>query len=154
MQQSERSSVASPRLSVERGFGRMGIRKRQKAGDVFKEGGGSWLGTTTFDKAYPMIADFTVKVTESDGGPNESTRVYNRHIRPGEYINCSNPLCYNGGFDLGSILREMTYQARETRWSGSRSCQGYEGSPKGRKKYGPCFNRFEVAVEITYKDDA
>jgi hypothetical protein len=27
-----------------------------------------------------------------------------------------------------------------------------EGSPKGRKRCGPCLNGFEIGIEITYKD--
>ncbi len=30
-------------------------------------------------------------------------------------------------------------------------CQGYKGSPKGRKNYGPCGNSFKVKITITYK---
>jgi hypothetical protein len=26
------------------------------------------------------------------------------------------------------------------------------GTPKGRRNSGPCYNRFEIAIEITYKD--
>jgi len=126
--------------------------RRQKAQDVFKESK-PFLGTVdSFQKAYPMVDELKVTVTEEgDGVLREyATSAYRRDsVR--EYINCSNSLCYNGGFHLGAILQDMTY-AREARWSGSQMCQGYEGSPKGRKRYGPCLNRFEIAIEIKYKD--
>lgn len=30
-------------------------------------------------------------------------------------------------------------------------CQGYEGSPKGKRRYRSCINSFKVKVHITYK---
>jgi hypothetical protein len=31
------------------------------------------------------------------------------------------------------------------------SCQGYEGSPKGRRNYGPCDNTFQIKVTVAYR---
>jgi hypothetical protein len=33
----------------------------------------------------------------------------------------------------------------------SRTCQGYEGSPKGKKRYRLCVNFFKIKVHINYK---
>ena len=74
--------------------------------------------------------------------------------RLGEFINCSNPRCYNGGSNIGEILRGMVGQ-RSTSYRDARiPCQGYEGSPKGRRKYGMCMNVFRVEVTITYRPEA
>ncbi len=35
----------------------------------------------------------------------------------------------------------------------SMSLQGYEGAPKGRKKYRDCCNSFDVKVKIKYKNN-
>jgi len=33
-------------------------------------------------------------------------------------------------------------------------CQGYEGSPKGKKYYKKCLNQFKIKVSIKYKKTA
>ncbi|EMT38140.1 hypothetical protein TthWC1_2382 [Thermoanaerobacter thermohydrosulfuricus WC1] len=126
--------------------------KRQKASDVFQETNYLFAEKTTFEKAFPMIEDIEVKVIEYGEGVNEwnRERYYNK-FTAGEYINCSNRLCYNGGFSLGRIIRYMVmnnmkeYQTKEI-------CQGYEGSPKGRRKYRDCLNTFHITVKIKYKE--
>ena len=128
--------------------------KRQKAQDVFNEST-PFLGTVdSFGKAYPTVAELTVTVTEEgdDLWHGSRTSTYGKRSAS-EYINCSNPRCFNGGFHLGTILHRMTYD-RETEWQGSEFCQGYEGSPKGRKNYGPCDHRFKIDIQITYGDEA
>ncbi|MDP2871864.1 MAG: hypothetical protein Q8P31_04925 [Bacillota bacterium] len=129
--------------------------RRQKATDVFAEAR-LWLGekTNDFDRAFPHIADVRIEITQ-DG---EGVRGWNRHEvlgkrSAGEYYNCANPLCYNGGFCLGEILRFMEEQ-RQTERELDLRCQGYEGTPKGRKKYGPCFNRFHVKIQVAYKAES
>ena len=49
-----------------------------------------------------------------------------RYTNPGEYINCSNPVCYSGGIKLGQPIRDMV-RARETEKEGSKLYQGSEG---------------------------
>jgi hypothetical protein len=34
------------------------------------------------------------------------------------------------------------------------SCQGYEGSAKGRRRYGSCLNSIKMKVIITYRESA
>lgn len=70
----------------------------------------------------------------------------------GEYINCINPLCYNGGFSLGALLRYMVANGT-TELDDHKICQGHEGSPKGRRNYGPCSNAFRVKVKIEYSPE-
>jgi hypothetical protein len=41
---------------------------------------------------------------------------------------------------------------KETHWEGSKMCQGYEGSPKGRRKYRSCVNSWNMKVDIEYKE--
>ena len=68
----------------------------------------------------------------------------------GEYIDCTNPLCYNGGFGIGPVVREMV-GGRETCREGAAICQGNEGSPKGWRIYRKCINHFRYTVELTYR---
>ena len=120
------------------------MRKRMKAQDVFNETEPLLGGKTTFSKAFPEIANITLEVDQ--GGRK---RTYGKANFPGEFVNCSNPLCYNGGVRIGSIINDMTFD-RDTEYEGSLSCQGHEGSPKGRRNYGPCLNRFKVKIIIEY----
>ena len=126
-------------------------RKRMKAQDVFKEGNYLFGPKVGFREAFPEIATLRVEVTEeghgvsSYGGP----AIYNESS-VGEFINCSNPLCYNGGIRIGFKLGEMV-RKRETEGQFSSNCRGYEGSPKGRNKYRDCDNYFKVKILIKYK---
>lgn len=127
--------------------------KRLKASDVFHQTEYLFTDKVPFRKAFPKIKSLKVIVKESgrDIHKYNSKRYYTEE-NAGQYINCSNSACFNGGFNLGSILRMMdaNYQkeVKETFY-----CQGYEGSPKGRKKYCDCDNIFEVECFITYKKD-
>ena len=116
---------------------------RMKATDVFMAHP-PWLGTTTdFSKSFPNIRDLTLRITEHGdeitGGSKES--IYTLSSPPGEYVNCSNPRCYNGGIRIGQWLRFIT---EDTKTRETLLCQGYEGSPKGRRRDGPCDNYFDV----------
>lgn len=132
-----------------------GSRKRMKASDVFRDTEFLFGKKGTFTEAFPEIEDLRVTVVESGDGVWGDNReaIYSKAHPPGEYVNCSNPLCYNGGVGLGQLIRNMTYSRTEKWEQEYMSCRGYEGSPKGRRKYGPCFNSFAVKIQITYCRD-
>ncbi len=127
--------------------------RRMKAQDVFNETDYPFGKASSFSEAFPTIADLRIEVEEYGDGVPEKLRktTYTHHNFPGEYINCRNRRCYNGGFRLGELLRFMT-AANKTESESTEFCQGYEGSPKGRVKDGPCENYFKVAITIEYKD--
>jgi len=127
--------------------------RRQKASDVFRESEFVFVQKVSFEEAFPEIKDLTVEVEESGHGVSEwnRKRTYRKQYFPGEYIDCSNPLCYNGGFSIGSILREMV-RNRQTELETSKLCQGNEGSPKGRRIYRKCMNFFKIKVSIKYRE--
>lgn len=126
--------------------------ERQKASDVFRETNYVFSEKVGFDEAFPEIEDLTVEVIKSGHGIDDWNRksTYRKQYFPGEYINCSNPLCYNGGFSIGSILREMV-RNKQVELETSKICQGNEGSPKGRRIYRKCVNFFKIKVSIKYK---
>jgi len=126
--------------------------KRKKALDVFKEANLFLAKKSSFDEAFPQIEDLTVRVKEDGHGVRELRKdlLYTKRNLPGEYINCSNPRCYNGGFSIGRLLRDMIY-SKQTEQEKYEICQGYEGSPKGRRNYGPCDNSFLIKISIKYK---
>lgn len=131
----------------------MGINDREKASDIFNQTE-YLVPKTTFEKAFPQIEHIRVEVIESGEGINDwnEKRTYSKHDM-GEYINCHNKRCYNGGFSIGQIIRQMIYE-NKTELETTEFCQGYEGSPKGRKKYQDCMNYFEIKVGIKYKDES
>ncbi len=110
--------------------------------------------TSDFGKAFPDIKDLEVKVTEEGRGLlyGPRTGTYTRANFPGEYVNCSNTLCYNGGFSLGNLVRGMVYGREQEREWEYVFCQGHEGSPKGRRNYGPCPNGFNVKIKIVHHE--
>ena len=106
--------------------------KRQKAQDVFNEGNYVFGHKTTFEKAFPEVEQCIVEVHESGHGVSAWNQGVSRYTNPGEYINCSNSLCYTGGFNIGWPIRDMV-RKRETEREDTALCQGSEGSPKGRR---------------------
>ena len=126
------------------------MEERKKAQDVFNETNFVFATKTTFEKAFPEIKDISVEVKETGRGTYNGSRTsHYSNSNIGEYVNRSNSMCYNGGFRLGGIIREMVYK-KETVREGSAMCQGNEGSPKGRKIYRKCWNDFSYKIQIEY----
>ena len=83
---------------------------RPKASEVFREAHFVFAEKTTFAKAFPTIRSARVEVTQSrdpvwrkmEMGP----AIYNE-TNLGEYVDCQNSLCYNGGVSVGRMLRDM-----------------------------------------------
>jgi hypothetical protein len=127
-----------------------------KASDVFAQAEYVFSKKVPFREAFPQIEDMQIEVNEKGAGvdswlpEDDGPRRYTMSNLPGEYINCSNPLCYNGGFSVGDLIREMIREQKST-LKASRVCQGYEGSPKGRRKYRKCVNSFTVTIRVVYK---
>jgi len=135
-------------------------KDRLKASDVYNNTNYIFSKKVSFNEAYPMIEDITVKVEEYNSfslmpdnsrGLYPHKRFYNITNPPGEFVNCSNTICYNGGFALGDILREMVSK-KETVREDTAGCQGYEGSPKGRRRYRSCIHRFDYKIIIKYNE--
>lgn len=126
---------------------------RKKASDVFNESNYVFAKKVGFDEAFSQIEDIRVEVAESGRDVEEWNRdsIYTKQHFPGEFINCSNSFCYNGGFSIGSILREMVSK-KQTELETRKGCQGNEGSPKGRRIYRKCLNSFKIKVSIKYKE--
>lgn len=126
---------------------------RKKAQEIFNDTSFVFVGKASFEKAFPEVEECLVEVKERGPGVSNWPTATVRHRNPGEYINCSNPLCYNGGFRVGSDIREMVSK-RETQREGSKICQGNEGSPKGRRVYRKCTNYFRYKITVKYKPES
>ena len=127
--------------------------ERMKASDVFNASTPFLGKTSSFSDAFPAIAELFVEVQEhGDHTPKWSSKTTYTHTNPpGECVNCSNSRCYNGGFGLAAMIRNIGY-SKQTELQKTVHCQGYEGSPKGRKNDGPCDQYFEVVIRIVYKE--
>ena len=126
-------------------------KEHLKASDVWKNTQPVFGSKVCFDEAFPQIDDVRVEVEEHGAGAyGESRRQTLTKDHIGEFVDCSNPICYRGGFRLGRILREMV-DAKQTELATSTLCQGSEGSPKGRRIYQRCTNHFKINLTIKYK---
>jgi hypothetical protein len=130
----------------------MGSRDRKKASDVFRDTNYVFSRKMKFEEAFPEIEDINIEIEEKGYGVygELSRKSYTKQNMPGEYVDCSNPSCYNGGFSIGQILRDMVGN-KQTDAETSKGCQGYEGSPKGRRRYRSCINFFTIRAHIDYK---
>lgn len=108
----------------------------------------------SFKQSFPEIQVITVWVEETNFGEpvGRGPSVYTIDTMPGPYINCHNPRCYNGGFSLERLVQCMI-ATKQTHFEGSEACQGYEGSPKGRRRDQDCDHRFRVKIDITYASE-
>jgi hypothetical protein len=131
----------------------MSSRDRQKASDIFKNTDYVFSTKVSFDEAFPMIEDIKV-VVEHRGhyGVHEWNRVQHYGKNIGEYVECTNSICYNGGFSVGNLVRIMV-ASKQTHLEKLEFCQGYEGSPKGKRRYRSCTNSFNVTIDIKYKSE-
>ena len=131
------------------------MQKRvKKASDVFRETIFVYKNKMSFKEEFPQISSIDMSVSESGRGVKdwEAIKKYNISNLPEEYIDCSNRLCYNGGFSIKEIIRKMVSE-HLINYKSTELCQGYEGSPNGQIRYRDCINGFHVNVKITYNDE-
>ena len=111
----------------------VGTQGRQKASDVFANTNFLFATKGAFAEGFPTIEEARIEVEETDfGHPVRTHHGSSKHGSISEFVNCSNSLCYNGGIAIGDILRHMVRE-QLTEYETRRSCQGYEGSPKGQE---------------------
>jgi len=125
---------------------------RKKASEVFSQTSYVFSEKVPFAAAFPEIESVRFQYELRGDGVYKWNATGVRD-RVGEYIDCVNPICYNGGFSIGSLLRDMV-GARETHREGIATCQGNEGSPKGRRVYRKCLNHWTYVIDLTYKPAA
>lgn len=122
-----------------------------KASDIFAKSTPFFGAKSFFEDAFPEIETVSVKVDFGyDYHLGRLVFEYNAKSLPGECIDCRNPRCFGGGFSIGEILRQMI-RTGETVYNNQISCRGYEGSPKGRRRYGSCDQSFKVHIKLECK---
>ncbi|MCA3027720.1 MAG: hypothetical protein ING66_03890 [Rhodocyclaceae bacterium] len=133
----------------------MSNREREKASDVFRNAELLFSKKGTFADAFPTIEDIKVIVKRGGhSGVNEWDKESHYGTNIGEYVDCSNPVCYNGGISVGDFVRSMVAANQVHFEKESIFCQGYEGSPKGKRRYRTCTNHFGIMIDIKYKPNA
>lgn len=133
----------------------MAEKARKKANELYQERPPLFVRQGQFGEVFPDIESVTVDVEESGYGAgryrgNPVCANYETHNLPGEFINCSNPKCYRGGFSIGRILRHMASQ-KQTSHSTDEVCRGHEASPKGKRIDRKCLNTFGIRISVRYK---
>jgi hypothetical protein len=67
-----------------------------------------------------------------------------------EHVDCNNPACFNGGFSLGDVLREMV-AGRQEDFIGTSFCTGQEGDPEEQGPHPSCATRFEIEASLRFR---
>lgn len=145
----------------------MARESRKKASENSGETNNLFPNKAPFNAAFPEVEEIFIEVKEFEssmrkpendkewekamGSYSSYPRIhrYSKNHFPGENINCSNALCFNGGFPIASIAGKMI-RNKEPFKEGKEHCKGYEGSPKGKSKYRDCSHQFEFKVAIKY----
>lgn len=124
--------------------------RSKKASDVFRKSNPVFGQKVSFEQAFPTIDSAMAEVHEKEMG---IVKWNHTHSTPflGEYIDCSNQICYSGGFSVGQILRDMVRENKTEYNQSDIRCRGYEGSENGRRRYGACLHSFDVKVTVKYK---
>ncbi len=67
-----------------------------------------------------------------------------------EYVECNNPNCFNGGFSLGNLLREMLL-GRQEEFIGTSFCTGQLGTPEEPGPHPSCPTRYDVEIRLHFR---
>jgi hypothetical protein len=104
------------------------------------------------EAAFPGVKAIRVEYEESGGiGFSPTTRtMFLRDGQLAEVFDCGNNRCRGGGFSIREIVTSMI-ETRVPSTERDKPCRGNEGSPKGRKIYGPCSHRFNIRVTISFQ---
>ena len=67
-----------------------------------------------------------------------------------EFVECNDPDCFNGGFSLGEVIREMV-RGRQEEFIGTSFCVGQLGDPEELGPHPSCQSRFDVQATLRYR---
>lgn len=131
----------------------MSRQRNMKLSDVYAQPGPFSGQPTTFAALYPSIEAIRVEI-DLDGvgsyGGGHKFVLDKTTMRP--VFDCPNTSCTRGGIRLDTHISSMV-SAGETSKEVNLKCEGYEGSPKGKKFYRTCLNWFKVKISIQYKQE-
>lgn len=111
-----------------------------------------FVGTmSSFREAYPDVKSLRLEGRERGdlaSGMGQRDVHYTESNIPGN-IPRGNPRCQQGGYDLNPVVMTLT-GSRDTSYEIDWSCNGHEGTPKGRRIGDPCMNSIRATLTITY----
>ncbi len=67
-----------------------------------------------------------------------------------EYVECNHPDCFNGGFSLGNLLREMLLSRQED-YVGTSFCTGQLGDPEDSGPHPSCPTRYDLEISLRFR---
>jgi hypothetical protein len=100
----------------------------------------------TLDKFYRV--EISVKEVGMNAEPFDLHIVHREAVR--EHVDCNNPDCFNGGFSLGEVLRDMV-RGHQEEFIGTSFCTGQTGDPENLGPHPSCPTRFEIQATLRYK---
>ena len=102
------------------------------------------------DGSMDSVSSLRVRVAEKGRRADPYELRITRADAVHEFVRCSNPLCQEGGFSLGELLREMI-RDRRTEFLGVSYCIGQEGDLEIPESLKSCQTRFEVEATLSYR---
>ncbi|MGD0285103.1 MAG: hypothetical protein ABSC31_01790 [Acidimicrobiales bacterium] len=127
--------------------------RRPKANEVYWENPPALARyRSTWAEEYPDLASGLVTVEETRYGPVVGSHRVEIPKDNRKFVDCSNEFCYGGGYDVQKLIGGL-YRERKTEGDDLKKCLGSEGSPKGRRRTGPCMHIFHATAQLTYRED-
>jgi hypothetical protein len=131
----------------------MAIKKRVKASDFWSEPVTDALAPRQLWRdVYPQIETMRLEVRQGRGirAPVAVPQIITETSTYQRFIDCRNPLCAHGGMDIARhVHAAVSKRAHEL--EACEACCGYEGSPKGERRYGPCLTEFQLKGTVGYR---
>lgn len=130
----------------------MSIRKREKWSDVLRQPPDPLRARTTWGDARPQIERMRLEVRQGKGilAERAEPELITETSSYRQYVDCRNKMCVRGGVHIADIVGRAVVTGQPV-IDESAYCCGYEGSPKGSKRYKGCLFRFIVQGTTTYR---
>jgi hypothetical protein len=128
------------------------IRKREKWSDVLGQPVDPLAPRTKWCDVWRQVETMRLEVRQGKGFMAERAQpeIITQTSTYGKFVDCRNPMCVRGGVNVSVMIADAVVK-RQTSIDVTSPCCGYEGSPKGARRYGPCLFRFLVRGTITFK---
>jgi len=133
----------------------MSIRKREKWSEILGQPVDPLGPRTTWRDVWPQIEKMRLEVRQGKGWMSDRAepQIITETSTYQKFVDCRNTFCVRGGVNTSEAIGDAVTEG-QTSIDVSKSCCGYEGSPKGTRRYGPCLFRFHVQGTIRYRVNA
>jgi hypothetical protein len=100
------------------------------------------------DGTLDALMRLRISVTEKGRGAEPFTWIMTARDAVRERVPCNNPDCFDGGFSLGDLLRELV-RTGQSDYIGTCFCTGRVGDPELIQERPSCETRFETEAHLT-----